>query len=47
MSKYNVCLPSTLINIVGELDVISQLDRQKQRNNIQVVDAVNGKDTLS
>ncbi|RXM32682.1 Cytoplasmic tyrosine-protein kinase BMX [Acipenser ruthenus] len=35
MSKDNVCLPFTLINTAGELDVMSQLDRPKQRNNIQ------------
>ncbi|MGH0118857.1 UNVERIFIED_CONTAM: hypothetical protein FKN15_001204 [Acipenser sinensis] len=40
MSKDNAHLPSTLINIVCELDVISQLDRPKQRNNIQVVDTL-------
>ncbi|MGH0147748.1 UNVERIFIED_CONTAM: hypothetical protein FKN15_011162 [Acipenser sinensis] len=40
MSKDNERLPSMLINIVCELDFISQLDRPKQRNNIQAVDAV-------
>ncbi|MGH0167978.1 UNVERIFIED_CONTAM: hypothetical protein FKN15_053660 [Acipenser sinensis] len=40
MSKDNACLPSTLINIVCELDVISQLDCPKEHNNIQVVDAL-------
>ncbi|MGH0133307.1 UNVERIFIED_CONTAM: hypothetical protein FKN15_059409 [Acipenser sinensis] len=41
MSEDSTCPPSALINVVGELDVMSQLDHPKQRNNIQqVVDAL-------